>query len=101
MRRQVIICATLCASACAAPSQRIASELTRAGLDPLRAQCIGSRLQHDLSIAQLQQLGNAARSLRTGGSAGPVTAADLVRASAQIQDAAVPIAVAAAVGACA
>ena len=101
MRKSILVCAVLCASACATPAQRIATQLTKAGLDPVRAQCVGSMLERELSIAELRQLGNAARSLHPDGSTGTVTAADLIRVSAQITDPAVPIAVARAAVACA
>jgi hypothetical protein len=47
-------------AACAAPSTRIASELGRYGLDATQAQCVGERLQANLSLGQLQQLARAA-----------------------------------------
>jgi hypothetical protein len=82
--------------------QRIASELTKAGLDPVRARCVGQSLERDLSIVQLKQLRDAARSLHPNGAAsGSLGEADLIRVSAQITDSGVAIAVARAVGACA
>ena len=102
MRKMIAAGVVLLAAACASPSQRIATELTKAGLDPARAQCVGRSLERDLSIGQLQQLGNAARAFRAnGGTAANMTAADLIAASAQISDPAVPLAVARAAGACA
>ena len=102
MHKSIVACVALCATACATPSQRIASELTKAGLDPVRAQCVGRILERDLSIAQLKQLGDAARSVRPNGStSGSLGAADLIRVSAQITDPSITIAVARAAGACA
>ena len=101
MRKWIPICATLCVAACATPAQRIAAQLTEAGLDPARARCIGDRLDRDLSIAQLKQLGEAAHSLKPSGSpTGRVTVADLIRVTAEIKDPAVPIAVATAAMVC-
>jgi hypothetical protein len=102
MRKCIVVCAAMCASACATPAQRVATQLTKAGLDPVRARCIGDRLDRDLSIAQLKQLGEAAHSLKPSGSqAGRVTVTDLVRLTREIQDPAVPIAVARAAMTCA
>jgi hypothetical protein len=102
MRKLIIAGGALLAASCASPSQRIATELTNAGLDPARAQCVGRSLERDLSIAQLKQLGNAARAFRANGATpANMSAADLIAASAQIRDPAVAIAVARAAGACA
>ncbi|HEX8839891.1 MAG TPA: hypothetical protein VF750_05425 [Sphingomicrobium sp.] len=101
MRKPITVCLALCTAACASPSQRIATALTNAGLDPARAQCVGRSLERDLSIAQLQQLGNAARAFKASGATPRhMSAADLIAASAQISDPAVPLAVARAAAAC-
>ncbi|MET0373051.1 MAG: hypothetical protein ABW128_02200, partial [Rhizorhabdus sp.] len=50
----------LALTGCAAPATRISTGLQRYGLDSQRADCVGTRLQGDLSLGQLQQLGRAA-----------------------------------------
>ncbi len=72
---------------CVSPSARIASALTRYGLDAQQAQCAGDRLEDRLSLGQLQQLGRAARSVaQVDTSPGRLTVSDLIRVSAQIRD---------------
>ncbi len=74
-------------AACATPSARIASALTRYGLDIGQAQCAGDLLEDRLSLGQLQQLGRAARSIGQGDtSPGRLTVSDLMRVSSQIRD---------------
>ena len=81
-------------AACASPSTRIAGELGRFGLDPARAQCIGDRLENDLSVAQLQELARAAKAYGANDSnPGQLTVSDLSRVAASIRDPAVPVAV--------
>lgn len=92
----------LATAACVNASDRISDELVEAGLDAQRAQCVGDSLQRDLSINQLRQLANAARAYRTNDTTpGRLTASDLVRASAEVRDPAVTVAVAKAAGRCA
>lgn len=86
---------------CVNPSAKIATELTRYGLDSSQAQCVGNRLEANLSIAQLQQLGRAARAYTTGDTTpGRLTLADLARVSAQINDPKVAIEVGRAAAGC-
>jgi len=74
-------------TACVNPSARIASALTRYGLDAQQAQCAGDRLEDRLSLGQLQQLGRAARAVGQGDtSPGRLTVSDLIRVSSQIRD---------------
>ena len=81
-------------SACAAPSARISTSLQRYGLDAARADCVGGRLQADLSILQLQQLSRAAAAYRQGDTTpAALTTGDLVRVAGEIEDPAVAIAV--------
>jgi hypothetical protein len=102
MRSLAIICvgaATL--GACAAPSGRISTGLQRYGLDAGRADCVGQRLQDDLSIGQLGQLGRAAAAYGTGDAdPGLLTVGDLLRVAGQIDDPAIPLAVGKAAAAC-
>ncbi|WP_312251128.1 hypothetical protein [Sphingobium yanoikuyae] len=94
-----ISCAAL--SACVNPSQKIATGLTWYGLDRSQAQCVGDRLEANLSISQLQQLGRAARAVNEGDATpGRLTISDLVRVSSQFNDARVPIEVTRAAAAC-
>lgn len=89
------------AAACASPSQRIATSLTRYGLDDGQAQCVGGRLESNLSLSQLQQLGRAARAFNSNDATpGQLTVEDLLRVSSQIEDARVPLEVAKAAGSC-
>jgi hypothetical protein len=80
-------------ASCASPEARIADALQQRGLDAPRAQCIGARLQRDLSVTQLRQLAAAARTYDAGpGSSGNITAQDLGHIAAQVPDPAVPLA---------
>ena len=100
-RRTVGIALALSVSACASPSTRISSELVRYGLDARQASCVGDRLEANLSIAQLQQLGRAAAAHSNGGGTpGRLTIADLSRASGQINDPKVTVEVASAAAGC-
>ncbi|QIK78604.1 lipoprotein [Sphingomonas piscis] len=97
-----LLTATLTLAACVNTSDRIAAELTKAGLDPSRAQCVGGSLERDLSIGQLRQLAAAARAYRSGDvTPGRLNGADLLRIGSEVRDPAVPIAVAKAAGRCA
>ena len=86
---------------CASPSTRIATALTRYGLDPVQSLCVGDRLEANLSIGQLQQLGRAARAVNEGDTTpGRLTSSDLLRVSTQIDDVKVPVEVAKAAAGC-
>lgn len=79
--------ATLTIVGCAAPSTRISTGLQRYGLDAQRSTCVGDRLQANLSLGQLQQLGKAAAAYRRGDSDPTrLTATDLVRVAGEIDD---------------
>lgn len=101
--RNVLALAVLAAvAACTSASDRIAGELVKAGLDQARAECVGESLERDLSLTQLAQLAAAARAYRNNDSTpGQLTASDLLRASTEVRDPAVPLAVAKAAGRCA
>ena len=87
--------------ACAAPATRISTGLQRYGLDQQRASCVGTRLQGDLSLGQLQQLGRAAKASREGDTTpGRLTASDFIRVSGQVKDPKVPLEVGKAAAAC-
>jgi hypothetical protein len=91
----------LAAAACAAPATRIATELGHYGLDATQAQCVGERLEANLSIGQLQQLARAAGALNKGDTTpGRLTSADLLRVASRIDDPKVPIEVARAASGC-
>lgn len=84
----------LALAACAAPATRISTGLQRYGLDAQRADCVGTRLQRDLSLGQLQQLGRAAAAYRKDDpNPGVLTVGDLVRVSSELKDPAIPVAV--------
>lgn len=88
-------------SGCVNPSAKIATGLVRYGLDDRQAQCVGDRLEANLSIGQLQQLGRAARSVNQGDvTPGLLTVSDLIRVSSQFKDPKVPIEVAKAAAGC-
>ena len=94
MRRLIILGAALAVAACVNPSARIAGALTRHGLDSSRAQCIGDRLERDLSVDQLRQMAAAARAYGRGDSdPRRLTGSDLLRVAGELHDPAVPIAV--------
>ncbi len=89
------------AAACAAPASRISNGLQRSGLDPARADCVGSRLQEDLSIGQLQQLGRGAVAYRKNDAdPGSLNAADLLRVAEEIKDPAILLAIGKAAATC-
>jgi len=88
-------------SACAAPATRISTGLQRYGLDEARSDCVGTRLQRELSLGQLRQLGRAAAAFRSGDtSIGALTPADLIRVASEIKDPAIAVAVAKAAAGC-
>ncbi len=88
-------------AACATPSARIASELGRYGLDAQQAQCVGQRLESNLSLGQLQQLASAARAVNEGDTTpGRLTGSDLLRVASRIRDPQVAIQVARAASGC-
>jgi hypothetical protein len=94
MRWLVLAGMALGAGGCVDASGRIAGELGRYGLDATRAQCVGDRLEADLSTAQLQELAAAARAYgRDDPNPRRLTGSDLARVAAEIRDPAVPLAV--------
>jgi hypothetical protein len=93
MRIPIILALAVTLAACARPSTRIADELQRYGLDAQRAQCVGQRLERDLTIDQLRQLAAAAKAYQaTGRSADQLTAGDLALVAGNVRDPAVAIA---------
>jgi len=101
MRSILAACAALAVAACVNPSARIATELTRYGLDAGRAQCVGQRIERDLSTEQLQELAGAARAYgRNDATPGRLTLSDLARVAGAIRDPEVPLAVARAGAGC-
>lgn len=97
MRLMALAAGVLAAMGCVDVSGRIAGELTRFGLDERRAECVGERLEERLSSGQLRQLAAAARAYgREDPDPERLSAADLARAAAEIEDPAVPIALASA-----
>ncbi|MFD1789852.1 hypothetical protein ACFSC3_20030 [Sphingomonas floccifaciens] len=95
MKVIVLACvAGLAVTACAAPSQRISTGLQRYGLDAQRSTCVGDRLQGDLSLGQLQQLGKAAAAYRRDDTDPTrLTVSDLLRVAGEIRDPAIALAV--------
>ena len=97
----LIVLGALTLSACAAPATRISTGLQRYGLDAKRSDCVGSRLQGDLSLNQLQQLGRAAAAYRKGDTTpGVLTVSDLLRVAGEIKDPAIVLAVGKAAAGC-
>lgn len=91
----------VCLSACVNPSAKIAAELTRYGLDSRQADCVGNRLEGNLSIGQLRQLAQSARAYSTNDTTpGRLTASDFIRVAASIDDPRVPIEVGRAAAGC-
>lgn len=88
-------------AACVNTSDRIATELVKAGLDQRSAECVGQSLERDLSLGQLRQLSAAARAYRNDATPGQLTVSDLLRISGPVSDPAVPLALAKAAGICA
>ncbi len=86
---------------CAAPAVRISDGLQRYGLDAARADCVGARLQGDLTIGQLQQLGRAAAAYRTNDSnPGVLTIGDLIRVAGELKDPGIALSVGKAAAGC-
>ncbi|WP_205478591.1 hypothetical protein [Sphingomonas arenae] len=101
MRLFLPFAATAALSACATPSDRISDALMGYGIDRGRAECMGSRLQKNLSISQLQELARVARAFRENDpSPGKLTVNDLLRVAGQVQDPRVPLEVAKGSGKC-
>ncbi len=86
---------------CVDASTSIATELGRYGLDAAQAECVGQRLESNLSIGQLQQLARAAGAVNAGDTTpGRLTGSDLMRVASQIRDPKVAVEVASAAGGC-
>lgn len=101
MRYIPVIAISIILAACVSPRARIADALTGFGLDTRRAQCVGADLERNLSTGQLLELGRVARAYKSGDpDPARLTLADLLRASSQINDPAVPLGVARAAGRC-
>lgn len=93
--------ASFTVAGCVDPSARIATSLEGYGFQPAQSQCFGDRLEANLSIGQLQQLGRAARAAREGDTTpGRLTVGDFIRVAGQVKDAKVPIEVGKAAAAC-
>lgn len=87
-------------SSCAAPATRISTSLQRYGIDEPRADCVGERLQSNLSLGQLQQLGKAAAAYRADPDPGVLTVGDLVRVAGSLKDPAIALEVGKAAAGC-
>lgn len=95
----LLVAASALTASCASPSARIAHELGRYGLSEGPARCMGDRLQSNLSVGQLQQLGRVAQSVQqTRGQR--LTASDLIRAGTRIDDVKIPLEVTKAAASC-
>jgi hypothetical protein len=94
MRYLICLSAAAALASCASPSHRIADELVRYGLDPARSQCIGQRLERELTTAQLRELAATARAYAEQETTpGRLTASDLMRVARSVRDPAVPVTV--------
>ena len=88
-------------SACATPSDRISDALVGYGITPQQAQCVGERLERNLSDRQLGELARLARSYRENDpDPSDLAVNDLLRVAAQVKDPRVPLEVAKAAGNC-
>lgn len=97
----VIGITTLWLAACVNPSAKIATSLEGYGFQPAQSQCVGDRLEANLSLGQLQQLGRAAKTSREGDTTpGRLTASDFIRVASQVKDPKVPFEVGKAAAAC-
>jgi len=97
----VVGIAMLSLAACVNPSAKIATSLEGYGFQPAQSQCVGDRLEANLSLGQLQQLGRAAKASREGDTTpGRLTASDFIRVSGQVKDPKVPLEVGKAAAAC-
>ncbi len=77
---------------CAAPATRISTGLQRYGLDASRADCVGTQLQANLSLGQLQRLGKAATAYRRDDTTpGVLTPSDLIRVAGEVKDPAIAL----------
>jgi hypothetical protein len=86
---------------CVDPSAKIATSMEGYGFQPAQSQCVGDRLEANLSLTQLQQLGRAARASREGDTTpGRLTVSDFIRVAGQMRDPKVPIEVARAAAGC-
>jgi len=101
MKSFTVIAALVAVAGCAAPATRIADGLQRYGLDSQRSTCVGDRLQRDLSLGQLQQLGRAAKAYGTRDpNPRQLTVGDLIRVAGELHDPAIPLAVGKAAAGC-
>ena len=74
------------------PREKIADALIGYGIAPAQAQCVGTRLEQRLTVAQLRELGSLARSYQQSKpTPGSPTIGDLIGLAGQVQDARVPI----------
>lgn len=97
----VTLLGALTLAACAAPATRISTGLQRYGLDAQRADCVGTRLQADLSLGQLQKLGRTAAAYREGDTTpGVLTVSDLLRVAGELEDPAIALSVGKAAAGC-
>ncbi|KQN28442.1 hypothetical protein ASF00_11425 [Sphingomonas sp. Leaf34] len=73
--------------ACANSSAKIATLLGGYAFQPAQSQCVGDRLEANLSLGELQQLGRAAKAWRQGDTS-PIwlTISDFIRVSGQVKD---------------
>jgi hypothetical protein len=99
--RIALLTAVVALSGCVDPSRSIATELGRYGLEAGQAQCVGQRLEDNLTLGQLQQLARAAGAYtRNDTTPGTLTASDLLRVAGQIRDPKVPLEVVRAANGC-
>ncbi|MCW6537771.1 hypothetical protein [Sphingomonas lycopersici] len=91
---------SLALAGCAASRERISLTLQDYGLDQRRANCASDFLHGHLSDRQLDRLSRAAVQHRGGYRRGPMTFGDLLRISAALGDANIPLSVGAAAVAC-
>ncbi|RXD02348.1 hypothetical protein EQZ23_17030 [Sphingomonas sp. UV9] len=69
------------------PPAKIAISLEGYGFQPSQSQCVGDRLEANLSLGQLQQLGRAAKASRDGDTTTDrLTVSDFIRVSGQVKD---------------
>ena len=74
--RHVSLAALALLTGCATPSQRIANKLTKYGVPPAQARCMGDSLEQQLNNSQLYRLGEIGRLNKDR--MGRMTVADIV-----------------------
>ena len=90
-----VFCGAVALAACAAPATRISTGLQRYGLDEGRADCVGGRLQSDLTLGRA-----AAAYKQNDPNPGVLTVGDLIRVAGELKDPKIALSVGKAAAGC-